>query len=145
VQAVLLIGIQGAGKTTFYSQQFASTHLHISLDIAGTREQESALVKDAVASGKAFVVDNTNARKPERAPYIQLARAAGYRVTGYFFKPDLRASIGRNNYRTDKKPLVAPAVIATFKRLEPPRMEEGFDELLTVEAGPERSFVVTAY
>lgn len=132
MQAVILIGIQGAGKTTFYQERFAATHVRISLDLLGSRLQERAVLAECIAEGKDFVVDNTNVLKRERAPYIAAAKAAGFRIIGYFFKPNLRGSIGRNNHRTDKKPVPVPAVIATFKRVEAPDLAEGFDELHTV-------------
>ena len=40
MEAVLLIGIQGSGKTTFYRERFADTHAHISLDVLKTRGRE---------------------------------------------------------------------------------------------------------
>ena len=145
MQAILLIGIQGAGKTTFYEERLAATHVRISLDVTGTRERERVLLNECMAAGRDFVVDNTNILRRERAAYIAAARGAGYQVIGYFFKPNLRGSIGRNNHRTDKKPLPVPAVIATFKRVEAPESGEGFDELYAVDVEPARKFVVQPY
>ena len=58
MEAVVLIGIQASGKTTFYQQRFFATHVRISLDLLRTREQQR------------FVVDNTNITAAERARYI---------------------------------------------------------------------------
>jgi hypothetical protein len=66
-------------------------------------------------------------------------------VAGYYFVPNVRYSIGRNNHRKDKKPVAVPAILATFKRLEAPGMVEGFDELLAVESAPEGQFVVRTF
>lgn len=142
MQAILLIGIPGAGKTTFYEQRWAATHVRISLDSVGTREAERALLAECVEGGRDFVVDNTNLRERDRAEYIARARAAGYRVTGYFFPPNLRGAIWRNKRRADKKPLPVPAVLAAYKRVEPPRLEEGFDELYQVETRADQTFEV---
>jgi hypothetical protein len=109
MEAVLLIGIQASGKTTFYQQRFFATHVRISLDLLRTRERESALVETCVRMQQRFVVDDSNATAAERARYILPSRAAGFRVIGYFFE-------------SDRKP-------ATLKRLEPPKRSEGFDEL----------------
>jgi hypothetical protein len=45
-EAVLLIGIPGSGKTTFYRERFFNTHVRLSLDLLKTRERESALLSD---------------------------------------------------------------------------------------------------
>ena len=129
-EAVILIGLQGAGKTTLYNERFAATHAHISLDVAGTRERERKLLEQCVIERRSFVVDNTNLLRRDRAAYIDPAKTAGYRVVGYFFSPNVRACIGRNNHRTDKKPVAVTAILAAMKRLEPPQLEEGFDELI---------------
>ena len=112
MEAVLLIGIQASGKTTFYQQRFFATHVRISLDLLRTREGESALVETCLRMQQRFVVDNANATAAERARYILPSRAAGFRVIGYFFEPG-------------RKP-------ANLKRLEPPKRSEGFDELYRV-------------
>ncbi len=145
MQAVILIGIPGAGKTTFYLDRFASTHVRISLDVLESRAKEMAAIAACIATRRDFVVDNTNVLRRDRARYICLAREAGFSVVGFFFKPTLRGSIGRNNHRTDKKPLPVPAVIAAYKRIEAPEPAEGFDELFLVEPAAERSFVVTRF
>ena len=130
--AVILIGLQGAGKTSFYNERWSGTHAHISLDVAGTRDRERRLMDEAIGQRRPFVVDNTNLLRRDRAEYIKIAKAAGYRVTGYYFKPNIRVSIGRNNHRTDKKPVAVPAILAAMKRLEPPDANEGFDELIEI-------------
>ena len=78
------------------------------------------------------MVDNTNATRLVRAPYIQEAKAAGFYVVCYFFDTPVRVAIGRNNHRKDKKPIPVPAMLRTAKRLEPPSPEEGIDEIRTI-------------
>jgi predicted kinase len=41
MEAVVFIGIQASGKTTFYQQRFFATHVRISLDLLRTRERET--------------------------------------------------------------------------------------------------------
>jgi len=142
LEAVLLVGIQGAGKTTFCQERFADTHARISLDTLGTREREWVVVTECLKAGRAFVIDNTNARASERAKYITPAKAAGFRVTAYYFKTPLRAAIARNNRRKPGEKVPVPALIATFKRLEIPKIEEGFDQIFTVELNAENQFMV---
>jgi len=144
MQAVILIGIQGSGKTSFYRERFADTHTRISLDVLRTRTRERQLLEECLKTGKPFVIDNTNVRASERASYISQAKAAGFRVVGYYFRVPLKAAIARNNRHKPGEVVPVPGLIAAFKRLEPPVAAEGFDELYTVELTPKNEFVVTA-
>ena len=45
MQAVIFIGIQATGKTTFYVQHFLNTHLRISLDVLRTRHREARFLE----------------------------------------------------------------------------------------------------
>jgi predicted kinase len=134
-EAVIFIGLQGAGKTTYFLDHFAATHEHVSRDIQQTPERESTLIRDCLRAGRSFVVDNTNATKAARAPYIRMAKAAGFRVLAFFFETPVRTAIGRNNHRKDKKPIPVPAILRTAGRLEPPSLEEGVDDIRRVRLG----------
>jgi len=133
-EAIILVGLQGSGKTTYFNDRFASTHVHISRDVQGSAEREIALTRDCLRSGRSFVLDNTNGTRRVRAPYIQEAKAAGFRVVCYFFETTVRTAIGRNNHRKDKKPIPVPAILRLAKHLEPPSLDEGFDEIHIVRA-----------
>lgn len=142
MEAVLFIGIQGAGKSTFFRERFFDTHVRINLDMLRTRNRERILLEACLRARQPFVVDNTNVLVSERAVYIAAAKAAGFRVTGYFFVPDVPASIARNKARAGKKSIPVPGLLGTLKRLEQPRLEEGFDSLFLVRALPEYQFEV---
>jgi predicted kinase len=133
-EAIIFIGLQGSGKTTYFTNHFSATHEHVSRDIQRTAEQEAAVIRECLRSGRSFVVDNTNATRAARAPYIREAKAAGFRVLSYFFDTPVRTAIGRNNHRKDKKPVPVPAILRTAKRLESPSFEEGIDEFWTITA-----------
>jgi hypothetical protein len=135
MEAVILIGIQGSGKSTFYRELFFDTHVRISLDLLKTRHREEALLRTCLEMRQPFVLDNTNVRMLERARYISAARAAGFRVKGYFVDVALRDALWRNRQRTGRAVIPVPGVIGTFKRLEPPSLGEGFDELYVVSHG----------
>lgn len=145
MHAVIFIGIQGSGKTTFYRQRFFETHVRISMDMLRTRNRESILLAACIAAKQPFAVDNTNVLAAERAIYIPVAKRAGFRVTGYFFRTPLRAAIARNAKREDKKAIPVAGVIGKYKRLQAPTQEEGFDEIFTVELTALDQFVVTEY
>jgi predicted kinase len=135
-EAVIFTGLQGSGKTTYFKEHLAATHEHVSRDILGTAEREGAFIRECLGSGRSFVIDNTNATRAAREPFIREAKAAGFRVLCYFFDTPVRMAIGRNNHRKDKKPIPVPAILRTAKRLEPPSLEEGIDEIRTIPAGP---------
>jgi predicted kinase len=143
MEAVILVGIQGSGKTTFYGERFSETHVRISLDDVRTRERERALVRECLKEGRPFVVDNTNVLASGRATYIAAAKAAGFRVTAYHFRIPLRAAIARNNRRRAGQKIPVPALIATLKRLQAPTLDEGFDQIYIVELAADNGFLVT--
>lgn len=134
-EAIIFVGLQGSGKTTYFADHFAATHEHISRDLQQTPERERALVRECLNSGRSFVLDDTNSTRAVRAPFIREARAAGFTVLCYFFDTPVRTAIGRNNHRKNKKPIPIPAILRTAKYLERPSLEEGLDDLRVIAAG----------
>ena len=126
---IIFIGIQGAGKTTYYKQHLSDTCLHVSLDELHTRNKERLLIEDCIRNGRDFVVDNTNPTRSDRERYILPAKNADYRVIGYFFESKLKDCIARNDLREGKKRIDPKAIAATSNCLELPDLSEGFDEL----------------
>ena len=83
---ILLIGIPGSGKSTFFQRKLAADHVRVNLDTLKTRNREARLIDACFAEGKSFCVDNTNLTLEERAKYISKAKARGWQVVGYFMK-----------------------------------------------------------
>jgi predicted kinase len=133
-EAVILVGIQGAGKSTFYAERFAGTHARINLDELKTRGREREFFEKCLRDRRSFVVDNTNVKAADRARYIAAARAAGYRVIGYFLESTLKDAIRRNGLRAGKAKVPVPAIAGALKRVEPMRKEEGFDAIFVVKS-----------
>lgn len=130
--AVIMIGIQGSGKSEFYRRYLSDNYVRINLDTLKTRNREKQLLKDCIDAGKDFAVDNTNPTEMDRQRYIVPAKAAGYRIIGFFMESKLRACIARNNLREGKERIPAKAIAATSNKLQMPHYEEGFDELYFV-------------
>jgi len=142
MEAVIFIGIQGSGKSSFFRERFFDTHVRINLDMLRTRRREELLVSACLQGGQPFVIDNTNTVPSDRARYIEPARATGFRTVAYFFEASLREAMQRNNLRAGKQKVPAPAVAAAFKKLIPPSTDEGFDEIYSVKLTADRGFVV---
>lgn len=142
MEAVILVGVQGAGKSTFYREKFFDTHVRINLDMLKTRRREELLVAACLEAGQSFVVDNTNARASDRAKYVQTAHAKGFRAVAYFFEVPLREAMQRNNQRKLKQKIPAVAVAASHKKLERPGKNEGFDQILRVSVDNDGGFTV---
>jgi predicted kinase len=121
VHAVVLIGIPASGKSSFYATRFAATHLRINLDMLRTRHREAELVATCLRLQQPFVVDNTNATAAERARYIEPARAAGFRVEGYYLGAKLAECLARNAARQGAARIPDQGVISISNRLELPR------------------------
>jgi predicted kinase len=129
MEAIVLCGVQGSGKTSLYVERFVDTHVRVSLDVLRTRAREEALVRLCLESGQRFVVDNTNATPADRARYVEPARAAGFRTIAYLVEIDVAQALARNAQRPGGRRVHAAGVVGTGRRLQRPTPEEGFDEL----------------
>lgn len=139
MEAVVLIGLQASGKSSFYKERFFSTHVRISLDLLRTRNRERQILSACLETQQPFVIDNTNPTREERAKYIDAARTAKYSVVGYYFRSSAEECLGRNRNRTEPVPDVG--IRSTAKKLELPSLKEGFDTLNYVQL-TEAGFVV---
>jgi len=142
MEAVILVGIQGSGKSTFFRQRLFDTHIRINLDMLRTRHREKLLVEACLRARQSFAVDNTNPTRQDRARYIPAARAAGFRVVGYYFESNLQDCRKRNEQRPDGKVIPFPGLAGAFNRLEIPSMDEGFDAIYHVRVAPGGEFIV---
>ena len=142
MECVLFIGIQGSGKSAFFQSRFAETHVRINRDMLKTRAREERFFLLCLNTGQRCVIDNTNPRAADRAPYIAAAAARGFRIAGYFFDVPVKEALARNAVRAGAARIPVPGVLRTAKILERPSHSEGFDALfrVTVNAG---SFDVT--
>jgi len=129
---ILMMGIQGSGKSTF-CQKFLTEYKRINLDTLKTRHREQTAIEECFEKGESFVVDNTNPTKADRERYITQAKNRGYKVVGYFMESKIKECILRNNERTGRACVPAKAIAATSNKLQLPGYDEGFDELYFVK------------
>jgi predicted kinase len=136
MEAVVLCGIQGSGKTTLYRDRFLATHVRVGMDLLRTRRREAAFVALCLETRQPFVVDNTNPTPADRRRYVEPARAAGFRVVGYLVEVDTAEALGRNEGRAGRAWIPPASVARTARQLLRPAPEEGFDELWHATAAP---------
>lgn len=146
MEVVLFIGLQAAGKSTFYRTHFAATHVLVSKDLFRSnprpQRRQSNLIEAALREGRSVVVDNTNPTVEDRAAIIALARAHGACVIGFYFDSPLADCLERNSRRAGKERVPDSALFITQRRLRPPALDEGFDRLEQVSLSPGYGFLI---
>ncbi len=145
MEAVIFIGIQATGKSTFYKERFFDTHVRINLDMLRTRHREDLLLDACIRARQSFVVDNTNTLARERTKYIALAMQAGYEVTGYYFQSRLHDALRRNQQRAGRALIPEKGVLAKHHAMQRPQYSEGFDRLYFVSINPDGGFQVAPW
>jgi predicted kinase len=137
-QLAILVGLPGAGKTTFYRQRLAADHAHVSKDLMKSASRKGARqleqIDTELRAGRSVAVDNTNARAADRAPLIAAGRAHGARVVGYYLDTAAAQCAVRNRTREGRERVPDVAIYVTARRLERPARSEGFHELYRVRA-----------
>jgi hypothetical protein len=81
VELVILVGLQASGKSTFFHEQFAATHEHVSKDLLrnnrNRNRRQRDLIEAALQAGRPVVVDNTNPAVEDRRPLVGLGASPG--------------------------------------------------------------------
>ena len=142
MQAIIFIGIQGAGKSTFYREYFLDTHIRINLDMLKTRHREKLIFQACLSAKQSFIIDNTNPTVEDREKYIMAAKSQGFQVLGYYFDSNLEDCKQRNNQREGKKVIPLVGILSTYKKLVLPSYTEGFDAIYSVKTCSDYSFIV---
>jgi predicted kinase len=141
VEAILLIGIQASGKSTFCKENLFDTHVRINLDMLRTRHRERSLIEACHQSKQPYVIDNTNPTCDARVGYLQAAKAAGFRTVGYYFASRVDECIERNSQRPTRQVIPIPGLLGTYNKLQIPIRGEGFDQLFYVSIDSEGKFI----
>jgi predicted kinase len=141
---IILIGLPGAGKSTFSRQRFPA-YTHISKDsfprhARDKQARQDAAIRAALAAGRSIVVDNTNVTTADRAAVISIAREFAARVIGYYVDSTTRDAVARNERREGRAKVPKVAIFTSANKLTPPALSEGFDELYSVRATTDGRF-----
>lgn len=136
LELVILIGLQGAGKSTFCRTCFQATHAWVSKDRfrnnRNPARRQRQLIEEALQASRSVVVDNTNPTAEDRAELMSLGRTFGAHIVGYYFESRLADCLERNRQRAGKDCVPDIALHATRQRLQSPSLAEGFDRLYFV-------------
>jgi predicted kinase len=142
MEAIIFVGVQASGKSTFCRERFFDTHIRINLDMLKTRHRETLLVRACLEAKQPFVVDNTNPLPEDRQRYIVPAKNSGFRIVGYYFQSILEDCQRRNKTRSPKQIIPGIGIISTYKKLIIPGRKEGFECLYTVNIDADKLFCI---
>lgn len=135
-----MVGLQGAGKTTWVAAELSATHVVVSKDHwprARHREaRQQRVVAELLAAGRSVVVDNTNPSATERAPLVAAARTAGVPVRAFWVDTPLEVCLARNAARPEERRVPLVGIHAAHARFEPPAVKEGFARVDVVLPSP---------
>ena len=105
---VMVIGIQGAGKSTWTRKNLAEP-------------------RDAI------YVDSTLATIDRRSRIIEIAKTVGVAVSVVWVKVSLKTALRRNKHRPADEVVPEEAVENVFRIFEPPSLSEGFEAVIIVD------------
>ncbi|MEO7021921.1 MAG: ATP-binding protein [Ktedonobacteraceae bacterium] len=149
MEGIIFCGLQASGKSTFYREHFATTHLLISKDLlhANRRpeQRQAELIQMALQAQHSIVIDNTNPTPLVRAPLIEQARAYHASIIGYYFTATVQQAMARNQQRNGKARVPAVAIYSTATRMIPPTYAEGFDRLYYVRIAENSTLMAPAW
>jgi len=137
MEAIILAGIQGAGKSTFCRDSYWDSHIRINYDMLRTRHREKLLLMACIEAKQPFVIDSTNPTVTDRARYIEVAKAARFKIIGIEFQVSTSLAISRNAGRQGKKQVPEKAIYVTAAKFQHLSFAEGYDEIWLITVKPE--------
>ncbi|KGH46554.1 MULTISPECIES: AAA family ATPase [Modestobacter] len=137
-ELVVMVGLQGSGKSRWVTEHLAGTHAVVSKDHwpnARRREaRQQRTVAALLAQGASVVVDNTSPSPAERAPLVALAAAAGVPARAVFLDVPLETCRARNEAREGRARVPLVGLYSAAGRLTAPSTAEGFSEVTVVRS-----------
>ena len=142
----MLIGIPGAGKSTWMEQKRRSeilispdVFLEDKYDYEWTPKRASEAWSEAyyqfglaLQQEHSMIWDATFVTAQDRVAPLQVAKAFGYQVTAVFFDTPLQICLARNRAR-QRSPVPDDTIKMMRRRLQPPTNKEGYDAVVRIE------------
>lgn len=131
---------RASGKTSFYRRHFSPRYEHINQDLLKSRDKCLRVAEETLLLGKAIVIDNTNRNRSTRALWVALASKLDVPIRVFHFNTPIELAKHNNVYRAlfpppdePERTLLPVSAFGMFSSaFERPEMDEGFDELRTV-------------
>ena len=145
----MMIGAPGVGKSYYIEQHKNPGTLVISRDkirfsMLGEKDEyfskEKAVYNEfinqinmAIERGETFYVDQTSLNRASRNKLFSRLKVKPTYTTAIYLKSSLDKILKQNAQRTGRALVPEDAVINMFNSIEEPKLEEGFDEIWTIE------------
>ncbi|ORY78016.1 AAA domain-domain-containing protein [Leucosporidium creatinivorum] len=148
-QLLILAGVVGSGKSTF-SKALAKqlpNWSRVNQDDLGDRRACEAMVRSGLAAGKSVVVDRQNFDEAQRRTWLEIGTEFPGLVVSGLVMGTTEAECSqrlrvRQNHPTIDNPVLAAELLDKFLGMwSEPRIDEGFDYLMTLPSLPDTPFL----
>merc|ERR1719383_360966 len=139
-EMILLVGIQGSGKSHITRKLESRGYIVASNDRSGGKEKSLRIAREGLSSRKSVVVDNTHRDIDSRKDYIKLAKEAGVPVRCFLMTTSHDHARHNNIYRELTDPShtkIKEMLFNSYRsKFEKPTLAEGFSALVEVNFVP---------
>nr|CAB3264977.1 bifunctional polynucleotide phosphatase/kinase [Phallusia mammillata] len=134
-EVIVMVGYPASGKSSFVKNNILPKgYVHVNRDTMKTWQKCVAACKQALASGKSVVVDNTNADMASRKRYVDCAKAQGCQCRCFVSTVTIEHAFHNNRFRElsgSEHDIVPAMIIYSFrKNYVEPSKAEGFDSIV---------------